>query len=166
MARGEKIGLRHIALAEHVRRTSDWIPKYLAETRAENAIASSSKLKLITGFEAKILRYESIDCCEEDSRSHFIVASFHTIFEDKRIWIEALKNAIQNPDVDVIGHLVPESTFDLDDHELSELASINIKTYRKMFCMRYWNEVYTYVCLPMKTQLPKARQEKTRMTLS
>jgi histidinol phosphatase-like PHP family hydrolase len=69
------------------------------------------------------------------------VASFHTIFEDKRIWIEALKNAIQNPDVDVIGHLVPESTFDLDDHELSELASINIKTYRKMFCMRYWNEV-------------------------
>jgi hypothetical protein len=40
------------------------------------------------------------------------VASFHTIFMDKRIWIEALKRgAIQYPDVDVIGHLAPESTF-------------------------------------------------------
>jgi putative hydrolase len=124
IARSEIIGLRVIALTEHVRRTSDWIPRYLAEIRVETASASSSKLKLITGFEAKILRDGSIDCCEEYSRDHFIVASFHTIFGDKRIWIEALKNAIQNPDVDVIGHLAPEPTFDLDDQELSELASL------------------------------------------
>jgi putative hydrolase len=124
IARGEKIGLRVIALTEHVRRTSDWIPRYLAEIRAETATASSSKLKVITGFEAKILRDGSIDCCEEHSKDHFIVASFHTIFGDKRIWIEALKSAIQNPDVDVIGHLAPEPTFDLNDAELSELASL------------------------------------------
>ncbi len=124
IARGEKIGLRVIALTEHVRRTSDWIPRYLAEIRAETATASSSKLKVITGFEAKILRDGSIDCCEEYSKDHFIVASFHTIFGDKRIWIEALKSAIQNPDVDVIGHLAPEPTFDLNDAELSELASL------------------------------------------
>jgi putative hydrolase len=124
IARGEKIGLRVIALTEHVRRTSDWIPRYLAEIRAETATASSSKLKVITGFEAKILRDGSIDCWEEYSKDHFIVASFHTIFGDKRVWIEALKSTIQNPDVDVIGHLAPEPTFDLNDEELSELASL------------------------------------------
>jgi histidinol phosphatase-like PHP family hydrolase len=119
----EKKGLRVIALTEHVRRTSDWIPKYLAELRAEIA-ASSNRLKVIPGFESKILRDGSIDCCEKYSREYFIVASFHTIFGNKRIWTDALKNAIQNPDVDVIGHLAPELTFDLNDDELSDLASL------------------------------------------
>jgi putative hydrolase len=131
IARAEKIGLRVIALTEHVRRTSDWIPRYLAEIRAETAaVASSNKLQLIPGFEAKILRDGSIDCCEEYSKDHFIVASFHTIFGDKRIWIEALKSTIQNPDVDVIGHLAPEPTFDLNDEELSELASLIFSNHK------------------------------------
>jgi putative hydrolase len=131
IARGEKIGLRVIALTEHVRRTSDWVPRYLDEIRAETAAtASSNKLKVIPGFEAKILRDGSIDCCEEYSRDHFIVASFHTIFGDKRIWIEALKSTIQNPDVDVIGHLAPEPTFDLNEEELSELASLIFSNHK------------------------------------
>ena len=124
IARAEKVGLRVIALTEHVRRTSDWVPRYLAEVRAETALASSNKLKVIPGFESKILRDGSIDCCEEYSREYFIVASFHTIFGSKEVWIEALKTAIQNPNVDVIGHLAPESTFDLTDQELSHLASL------------------------------------------
>jgi putative hydrolase len=130
IAQAEKIGLRVIALTEHVRRTSDWVPRYLDEIRAETAAASSNKLKVIPGFEAKILRDGSIDCCEEYSRDHFIVASFHTIFADKRIWIEALKSAIQNPDVDVIGHLAPEPTFDLNEEELSELASLIFSNHK------------------------------------
>ena len=124
IAHAEKIGLRAIALTEHVRRTSDWVPRYLGEIRAETAGASSNKLKVIPGFEAKILRDGSIDCCKEYSRNYFIVASFHSIFGNKREWIEALKSAIQNPDVDVIGHLAAEPTFDLNDDELSELASL------------------------------------------
>ena len=130
IARAEKIGLTVIALTEHVRRTSDWVPRYLEEVIAEATAASSSKLKVISGFEAKILKDGSIDCCEEYSRDHFIVASFHTIFEDKRIWIEALKSAIQNPDVDVIGHLASEPTFDLNDEELSELASLIFSNHK------------------------------------
>jgi histidinol phosphatase-like PHP family hydrolase len=124
IARAEKKGLRVLALTEHVRRTSDWMPRYLAEIRAEVAAASSKKLKVIPGFEAKILSDGSIDCCREYSRDYFIVASFHTIFGDKSIWVDALKTAIQNPDVDVIGHLAPEPTFDLSDDELSDLASL------------------------------------------
>ena len=124
IARAEKIGLKVIAITEHVRRTSDWVPRYIDEMRAETAEAKSNKLKVIPGFEAKILKDGSIDCCEEYSKDYFIVASFHTIFGDKRLWIEALMTAIQNPDVDVIGHLAPEPTFDLDDQELSDLASL------------------------------------------
>ena len=124
ITRAEKIGLKVIAVTEHVRRTSDWVPRYIDEMRAETAEAKSNKLTVIPGFEAKILKDGSIDCCEEYSKDYFIVASFHTIFGDKRLWIEALKTAIQNPDVDVIGHLAPEPTFDLDDQELSELASL------------------------------------------
>jgi histidinol phosphatase-like PHP family hydrolase len=130
IAQAEKIGLRVIALTEHVRRTSDWVPRYLDEIRAETAAASSNKLKVIPGFEAKILRDGSIDCCEGYSRDHFIVASFHSTFGDKRVWIEALKSAIQNPDVDVIGHLAPEPTFDLNEEELSELASLIFSNHK------------------------------------
>lgn len=130
IAQAEKIGLRVIALTEHVRRTSDWVPRYLDEIRAETAAESSNKLKVIPGFEAKILRDGSIDCCEGYSRDHFIVASFHSTFGDKRVWIEALKSAIQNPDVDVIGHLAPEPTFDLNEEELSELASLIFSNHK------------------------------------
>ena len=131
IARGEKMGLKIIAITEHVRRTSDWIPRYLAELRAETAAAANSnELKLIPGFEAKILRDGSIDCCEEYSKDYFIVASFHTIFGDKRIWIEALRSTIQNPHVNVIGHLAPEPTFDLNDEELSELASLLFSNHK------------------------------------
>ena len=130
IAQAEKIGLRVIALTEHVRRTSDWVPRYLAEIRAETAAASTNKLKVIPGFEAKILRDGSIDCCEGYSREHFIVASFHSTFGEKRVWIEALKSAIQNPDVDVIGHLAPEPTFDLNEEELSELASLMFSNHK------------------------------------
>ena len=130
IAQAEKIGLRVIALTEHVRRTSDWVPRYLDEIRAETDAASSNKLKVIPGFEAKILRDGSIDCCEGYSRDHFIVASFHSTFGEKRVWIEALKSAIQNPDVDVIGHLAPEPTFDLNEEELSELASLIFSNHK------------------------------------
>ena len=130
IARAENIGLKVVALTEHVRRTSDWVPRYLGEITTETAAVSSNKLKVIPGFEAKILRDGSIDCCEEYSKDHFIVASFHSVFGDKRIWIEALKGAIQNPDVDVIGHLAPEPTFDLNDEELSELASLIFSNHK------------------------------------
>ena len=130
ISRAEKIGLTTIALTEHVRRTSDWVPRYVEEVIEETAAASSNKLEVILGFEAKILKDGCIDCCEEYSRDHFIVASFHTIFGDKRIWIEALKSAIQNPHVDVIGHLAPEATFDLTDQELSELASLIFSNHK------------------------------------
>jgi histidinol phosphatase-like PHP family hydrolase len=118
----ETIGLQTIAFTEHVRKTSDWIPKYLGEIELVR-----SSVKIISGFEAKILADGSIDCPKEFAEKHFVVASFHTKYEDKQVWMNALKGAITNPDVDVIGHLAPESTFDLDPDELEGVARLIVE---------------------------------------
>lgn len=117
----EKIGLRTLAFTEHVRRESTWIDSYVDEIEKVDA---KSNLKLITGFEAKILRDGSIDCLPRYSEAYFVIASFHTIYGNKEIWMNAIKNAIQNPDVDVIGHLAPEPTFYLDNKELIEISEL------------------------------------------
>jgi putative hydrolase len=117
----ESIGLRTLAFTEHVRRESNWIDSYVNEIETNN---TKPNLKLITGFEAKILRDGSIDCPPKYSADYFVIASFHTIYGNKEIWMNAIKNAIQNPDVDVIGHLAPEPTFSLDKDELIEICQL------------------------------------------
>lgn len=114
----EKIGLQKFAITEHVRKTSDWIPEYLDQ------IKSLNRRNLIVGFEAKILQDGSINCPQEYMKNYFIIASFHGLFKDKKQWIKALESAIQNPDVNVIGHLGPEPTFDLTEDELNHLSKL------------------------------------------
>lgn len=115
--RAEIIGLEAIAFTEHVRRSSEWIPRYLSEIEQTNA-----SVKIIPGFEAKILQDGSIDCPQEYAEKYFLVASFHTKYGDKQVWMNALRTAIANPDVDVIGHLAPEDGFDIVPEEVKELA--------------------------------------------
>jgi putative hydrolase len=116
----EKLGLRTLAFTEHVRRSSAWIPQYIREI---SSYSERSKVNVITGFEAKILPDGSIDCLENYSRTYMVIASFHTPYSDKRIWMNALEKAIENPDVNIIGHLAPEAIFTLDKYEIDSLAS-------------------------------------------
>jgi putative hydrolase len=116
----EKLGLRTLAFTEHVRRSSTWVHKYIQEIRS---YSQRSKVNVITGFEAKILTDGSIDCLEDYSRTYMVIASFHTPYPDKKIWMNALAKAIENPDVNIIGHLAPEATFTLDKYEIDSLAS-------------------------------------------
>jgi putative hydrolase len=81
-------------------------------------------LKIISGFEAKILSDGSVNCEEQYSENYFLIASFHNIYGDKQIWINALYKAIENPDVNVIGHIAPEPTFTLEKDEVDTLASM------------------------------------------
>jgi len=115
--RAEEAGLQTLAIAEHVRRSSDWIPKYLKELEEVK-----SKIRIIPGFEAKILRDGSIDCPPDYRDRYFIIASFHTTYGDKQVWMDALKAAIKDPSVDVIGHIAPEPTFSLESDEIGELG--------------------------------------------
>jgi putative hydrolase len=86
-------------------------------------------VKIITGFEAKILENGEIDFPEEFSE-YFIIASFHTKYDDKCKWIRALETAIECPYVNVIGHLAPEESFNLDNRELYELAVL-VRKYNR-----------------------------------
>src|SRR5262245_306389 len=69
----DQIGLDTIALTEHVRKSSKWIPDYL--DAIDKAKANKPRVKIITGFEAKILENGTIDFPEEYS-NYFVIASF------------------------------------------------------------------------------------------
>jgi putative hydrolase len=116
----ENIGLVVIAFTEHVRKISDWIPKYLKEIED----ISTDRVKIIAGFEAKILIDGSIDCPEKYADKHFLIASFHTKYHNKQVWLQALERAIENPNVDVIGHIAPEPPFTLEPNEVEQLAKM------------------------------------------
>ena len=117
----ERKGLEIIALTEHVRESSKWIPNYLNEI---TNYKEKTKVKVISGFEAKILPDGNIDCRDEIARDYFIIASFHTKYYDKAIWINALKKVIENKYVNVIGHLAPESSFHINTEEIEEFAKL------------------------------------------
>jgi putative hydrolase len=123
----KRIGLQTLAFTEHVRKTSAWIPRYLEEIEIAKKNYDDDNLKIISGFEAKILEDGSINCLEEYSRNHFLIASFHNIYNDKQVWINALKKAIENTYVNVIGHIAPEPTFTLQSSEVDELAYLIAK---------------------------------------
>jgi putative hydrolase len=116
----ENIGLVAIAFTEHVRKISDWIPEYLNEIED----ISSDRVKIIAGFEAKILIDGSIDCPEKYANKHFLIASFHTKYHNKQVWLQALQRAIENPDVDVIGHIAAEPSFTLELDEIEQLGKM------------------------------------------
>lgn len=119
LRRAEEMGLQTIAFTEHVRKTSEWIPDYLGEIEQ-----ADTSVKVVAGFEAKILHDGSIDCPKEYAEKYFLVASFHTKYGDKKVWMDALKTAIANPDVDVLGHLAPEDSFEIEMDEVRELARL------------------------------------------
>lgn len=118
--RAAEVGLKTLAFTEHVRRSSSWVPQYIQEIKN---LRESSMTNVIIGFEAKILSDGSIDCLEEYSEAYFIIASFHSVYSDKKKWMDALIKTIENPHVNVIGHLAPEPTFHLDDGEIDFIAS-------------------------------------------
>jgi putative hydrolase len=121
----QNMGLKVIAFAEHVRKTSDWIPKYLDEI--ERISSSDNTIKVIPGFEAKILIDGSIDCSEKYAEKYFVIASFHTQYNDKQVWLHALEKAIENPNVDVIGHIAPEPSFTLEPKEIEQLSNLIVQ---------------------------------------
>ena len=123
----EKIDLSTLAFTEHVRKTSDWIPRYLEEI--DKIVSSGTKTTIISGFEAKILKDGTVDFPTE-YEGHFLIASFHTRYNNKEDWLSALRSVIALPYVNVIGHLAPEESFDLTDDELVELSQLLKLNYK------------------------------------
>jgi putative hydrolase len=125
----EKMGLKALAFTEHVRSTSDWIPSYLSDVESASA---ETDMQILAGFEAKILKDGSIDCPVKYASDYFVIASFHTVYGDKAIWMQALEKAVRNDDVDVIGHIAPEATFSLDLEEVEKLSRLIASNGKKV----------------------------------
>ena len=129
ITKAEELDLERIAITEHVRKSSEWTKKYINEL---NYHIPRTKIQILKGFEAKILVNGEIDCPPEFlNREYFIVASFHTIYS-KEQWCEALIKAIENPDVNVIGHLAPEIGFKVNDEEIRNLAELVVANQKKI----------------------------------
>jgi putative hydrolase len=120
----EELNLVTVAFTEHIRKTSNWLTEYLREIES---FSKDSPVKIIPGFEAKILMDGSINCPEEYGKNYFLIASFHTLYHDKSVWLNALTRAIENPSVDVIGHIAPETTFRMEQSEVEDLACLIVK---------------------------------------
>jgi putative hydrolase len=43
------------------------------------------------------------------------------------VWLQALEKAIENPNVDVIGHFAPEPSFSLEPNEIERLANLIVQ---------------------------------------
>jgi putative hydrolase len=122
--KAEQKKLERIAITEHVRKSSVWTRKYVNELSSQ---ASRSKIRILIGFEAKILQNGEIDCPEEYlCGDYFVIASFHTKYT-KEQWYTALIKAIENPFVNVIGHLAPEAGFVLSDSEIEKIGEYLIE---------------------------------------
>ncbi len=127
--KSESLGLNRIAITEHVRKNSDWTKKYLDEL---DYYIHRTRIIVLKGFEAKILENGEIDCPVEFlNNEYFIIASFHTRY-NKEKWYEALIKAIENPNVDVIGHLAPEIDFMVNDSELADIAELVVANGKKI----------------------------------
>ena len=118
--KAKELNLTTIAFTEHVRNTSDWTERYIEEI---NQFLPITNLNVLKGFEAKILPDGSIDCpsiyLNDD---YFIVASFHTKYQEKDKWYNALLKAINNESVNVIGHLEHDHCFSLKYDEIKRIG--------------------------------------------
>jgi putative hydrolase len=135
-------GLKKVAIAEHVRRDSGWIDRYIKEVLDGRKYSTS---KVLLGFETKLLDFDgTLDIPREaEENAELIICSLHripglhemegdiTISEldpekARNFYIRSIKAICQNGSVDIIGH-----PFDLlnrykvqlpDETEMHDLA--------------------------------------------
>ena len=102
----EKNGLELIAFTEHVRRKLSYDFDKLVKD-ISNARKKFPKLRILVGCEAKVLDPEgSLDVSQETLRKcDIVLATFHSFrHSDKREPESALKNMLNNPEVDIWTH--------------------------------------------------------------
>jgi len=118
--RANDLQLQKIAFTEHVRATSDWTEKYIEEIKK---FENTTTIKILKGFETKILPDGNVDCpLNYLNKDYFIIASFHTKYQDKEKWYNALIKTIRNENVNVIGHLAPDPEISLEKKEINNLG--------------------------------------------
>jgi DNA polymerase (family 10)/putative hydrolase len=104
--RAQKNGLELIAFTEHVRRELSYdFGRFVKDV--ENARKRFPRLKILVGCEAKVLDTKgNLDVSQETLRKcDIVLATFHSFpAADKNEMESALKNMLENPDVDIWTH--------------------------------------------------------------
>ena len=74
-----ELGYKEIVFADHVRRTTDWIPEYVAEIRRLNA--KYTDIAIYVGIEAKVIDLDGHLDVRNDlyQQVDFVLAAFHRI---------------------------------------------------------------------------------------
>jgi len=122
------LGVPLIGFTEHVRRKMDYnfedLKKEIEEAKKKFG------LKIILGCEAKVLdKKGNLDASTEIlKKSEIILGAFHgNIFQNKKDFLEALKNMIKNPWVDVWVHpglFYLRHNFTLSEREMDEVTKL------------------------------------------
>lgn len=120
--RAIQLGYKEIAIVDHVRRSSNWVNKFVAEMGRLKQLYSG-EIKLHSGIEAKVINLNG----DVDARLEFfakvdlVLGAFHRIpkggdeylsnYEissnmDKALsyWFTTKMKLLENPDVDIIAH--------------------------------------------------------------
>ncbi|HDD72562.1 MAG TPA: PHP domain-containing protein [Candidatus Aenigmarchaeota archaeon] len=124
-----KNNLKLIAFTEHVRRSLDYdFDRFLGDI--ESARRAYPNLIILAGCEAKVLDTEgNLDVSPEIiKKCDIVVASFHGFpYGEKIHHLTAIKNMIQNPDVDIWGHPtqhLPNHGINLTKEEVDEIIEL------------------------------------------
>ncbi len=120
----KKLGIKEIAITDHVWRSSDWVDEYIKEIEE---LREKNDLKLLAGLEAKVVDEDgSVDVSKEDSEKvDFIMGVVHRYRPEASEPVDDSLNLdpeeaaaternltikmLDNPNVDLIGH--PSRTY-------------------------------------------------------
>jgi len=117
-------GLELIAFTEHVRQDLDYdFNDFVSDIQLAK---EKFDLKILYGCEAKVLNLDGELDAPQDvlSRCEIVLGSFHSfLFDEKQNYLEALKNMLKNPFLDIWTHptLFTRKKFKLTRDEIDEI---------------------------------------------
>lgn len=178
--KAKKIGLKEIAITDHVWRSSDWVDEYVQKIKM---LRKKHSFKILVGLEAKVIDFEGhVDISDADKKKvDFIMGVVHRFVPEAKPPFNDLKNfspvkmariektltlkIMRNPDVDVIGHptrtfykFCPDRTaYDFPEKFLLEIVREAAKTDKPL--------EYNSKLLSKNTLLKLCLQEGARFTL-
>jgi len=153
IATAEKLGLKTIAITDHIWRSSEWFDNYYRLIHEEN---KNKKVNALIGFEAKALSINGeIDATQKMcSISDIRIGAIHRIpsgnilneyltredvIDDKNKaydnWFETTKNMIKNKNVDIIAHpcmALNKYTLEQDEEDIYALFLLVQKYNKKL----------------------------------
>ena len=160
----KKLGLKTIAITDHIWRSSDWFDEYAKEIKSID-----SEVKVLIGFEAKALSVNGeidatkVMCKVADIR----IGAIHRIPKSSDIneylkreevlqnrefaynnWLTTMKNLIKNSDVDIIAHpfmVLDKYSLNIDFKDIENLFKLASDYKKRLEVSARYKESNKYI---------------------